>query len=70
MTDIIKNYIGLDCIIYTMNSQLTGVIKTVDGNWITVENGESVQAVNLDYVIRIREHPKNKKGMKKAIVTD
>ena len=70
MTEIVKNYIGLDCLIYTMNSQLTGVIKTVEGNWITVDNGNSVEAVNLDYVIRIREHPKNGKGKKKSIVLD
>lgn len=71
MTDIVKNYIGLECLIYTMNStQLTGVIKTVEGNWMTVEKGNSVEAINLDYVIRIREFPKTVKGKKKSIVLD
>ena len=39
MTDLVKNYIGRECPIYTMNSQLAGVIKEVDGSWITVGNG-------------------------------
>ena len=28
------------------------------------------QAINLDFVIRIREFPKNKKGKKKSVVLD
>lgn len=70
MTDLVKNYIGRECLIYTMNSQLAGVIKEVDGSWITVDNGKDLEAVNLDYVIRIREYPRNKNGKKKAIVRD
>lgn len=70
MTDLVKNYIGRECLIYTMNSQLAGVIKEVDGSWITVDNGKDLEAVNLDYVIRIREYPRNKNGKKKAIVGD
>lgn len=70
MTDIVKNYVGLECLIYTMNSQVTGVIKEVDGSWITVDNGKDLEAVNLDYVIRIREYPRNKGGKKKTFVGD
>lgn len=70
MTDLVKNYVGRECLIYTMNSQLAGVIKEVDGSWITVDNGKDLEAVNLDYVIRIREYPRNKGGKKKAIVRD
>ena len=70
MTDLVKNYIGRECLIYTINSQLAGVIKEVDGSWITVDNGKDLEAVNLDYVIRIREYPRNKNGKKKAIVGD
>ena len=29
MTDLVKNYVGRECLIYTMNSQLAGVIKEV-----------------------------------------
>lgn len=66
MSEIVNNYIGTLCLIYTMNDQLSGVIQAVNGNWITVDNGRDVEAVNLDYVIRIREHPKNKSDRKKA----
>ena len=55
-------------------------LETPDGKKITVEgtidrvdvlerNGE-LEAVNLDFVIRIREYPRNKKGKKKSVVVD
>ena len=34
-----------------------------------IKNG-TVKAINLDFVIRIREFPKNKKGKKKSVVLD
>ena len=30
----------------------------------------TLEAINLDFVIRIREYPKNKKGKKKSVVLD
>ena len=57
-----------------MNSsadQVTGTITEVDGDWITVENMTGGQEiVNLEYVTRIREYPKNKNGKKKSVVLD
>jgi len=35
-----------------------------------VEKNGTVEAINLDFVIRIREFPKNKKGKKKSVVLD
>jgi len=37
---------------------------------ILVEKNGAVEAINLDFVIRIREYPKNKKGKKKSVVLD
>ena len=34
------------------------------------EKEGKIEALNLDFVIRIREYPKNKKGKKKSIVLD
>lgn len=72
MNETAKLFIGKDCIIYTVNamSQLQGIIKEVSGNSILVEYNNSIEAINLDYVIRIREYPRNKKGKKKAIIGD
>ena len=35
-----------------------------------VEKDGKIEALNLDFVIRIREYPRNKKGKKKSIVLD
>lgn len=59
-----------ECMIYTITSQLSGVIKEVSGSAILLESGNTLEAVNLDFVVRIREHPRKKNGKKKAIVLD
>ena len=71
MQELAKQMIGKECLIYTFNgAQLSGVIKEVSGNAIMIENGENTEVVNLDFVVRIREHPKKKNGKKKSIVID
>ena len=35
-----------------------------------VEKDGKIEAINLDFVIRIREYPKNKNGKKKSVVLD
>lgn len=70
MTEMLNAYIGKDCIVYTMNSQVAGVIREINEGWILVDNGKDTDAVNLDYVVRVREYPRNKKGKRVAIVAD
>ena len=71
MTELIKRYIGCDCLIYTMNgSNLSGVITEMADGWISVDNGTGIEAVNLDYIVRIRNYPTNKQGKRKSFVTD
>ena len=72
MIELAKRFIGKDCLIYAFDSshQVTGVIKEVSNSAILIQNGDTLEAVNLDFVIRIREFPKNKKGKKKSIVID
>lgn len=67
MAGIVENYIDKECIIYTMNSQVSGFIKEVKDGWIVVDTGNDKDIINLQYVIRIREYPKNKKGKKKTV---
>ena len=45
------------------------VIKEVTDNGIVLENKNGVQVVNLDYVVKLREYPYNKKG-KRSTITD
>ena len=70
MTEMLDCYIGKECIVYTMNSQVSGVIKEIRDGWLKLDNGKDVDAVNLDYVIRVREYPRNKKGKKVSVVLD
>jgi len=46
------------------------VIKEVTDGAILVEKAGKSEVINLDFVIRIREFPKNKKGKKKSVVLD
>ena len=70
MLELTKCFIGYECIIYTFNSQLTGIIKEVTDRAILIENGGASEAVNLDFIVRIREYPKKKNGKKKSLILD
>ena len=70
--ELAKRFIDKECLIssFDSNHQFEGVIKEVSDCAILVEKNGSVEAINLDFVIRIREFPKNKKGKKKSVVLD
>lgn len=70
MLELAKRFVEKECIIYTFNSQVTGIIKEVTGGAILVENKNTIEAINLDFIVRIREYPRNKKGKKKSLVID
>ena len=72
MKELAKKFINKECLIYAFDSshQFEGVIKEVTDGAILVEKAGTTEAINLDFVIRIREFPKNKKGKKKSVVLD
>ena len=72
MKELAKRFIDKECLItaFDSNHQFEGVIKEVSDSAILVEKKEAVEAINLDFVIRIREYPRNKKGKKKSVVLD
>ena len=72
MKELAKRFIGKECLIYAFDSshQFVGVITEVTDGAILIENAGATEAVNLDFVIRIREYPRNKKGKKKSVVLD
>lgn len=70
MVELAKRFVEKECIIYTLNSQMNGVIKEVTESAILVESNSVMECVNLDFVIRIREYHRKKNGKKKAIVMD
>ena len=72
MLELAKKFIGKECLIYAFDSnhQFEGTIKEVSNNAILIEKDGNPEAINLDFVIRIREYPKNKKGKKKSVILD
>ena len=73
METLAKQFIGKEVIIYTVSDSLTniqGVVREVENGGMILEVKGELQAVNLEYVIRIREYPKNGKGKKKSVVVD
>lgn len=70
MNEIIKNFIGKECFIHTFQTQLVGTIESLEDNWISIKNANGLEIVNIDYISRIREFPRNKKGKKKFIIGD
>ncbi len=72
MKELAKRFIGKECLICALdnNHQYEGVIKEITDGAILVEKAGMSEVINLDFVIRIREFPKNKKGKKKSVILD
>ena len=62
MLKLAEQFIGKRCIFYTFNSQVYGTVKEIGENGILIEEKENLQIINPDYIVRMREYPKNKKG--------
>ena len=72
MVELAKKFIGKECLIsaFDGNHQFDGVITEVTDGAILLEKNGAIEAVNLDFVIRIREYPRKKNGKKKSVVLD
>ena len=57
MKELATRFINKECVIYSYDSshQYTGVIKEVVDGAILIEKDGKLEALNLDFVIRIRE---------------
>lgn len=70
MLKLAEQFIGKRCLFYTFNSQVAGTVKEIGENGILIEEKENLQIINPDYIVRIREYPKNKKGKYKDVIFD
>lgn len=71
MSEVFNRYIGKDCVVYLSNSSSNVMeckVTGVSDNWLTVESRDGVEIINVDYIIRIKEHPVNKNGKKKSVI--
>jgi len=72
MVELAKRFMGKECLVYAFDGshQFSGIIREVSDGALLIENNGTLEAINLDFVIRIREYPRNKKGKKKSVVLD
>ncbi len=70
MLTLAEKFIGKRCLFYTFNNQITGTVKEISKSGILIEEKGEEQIINPDYIVRIREYPKNKKGKDKSVIVD
>jgi len=70
MKELAMRFIDKECVVSSFdgNHQYEGIIKEVTDGALLLEKDGKIEAINLDFVIRIREYPRNKKGKKKTII--
>lgn len=70
MTHMIEKFIGKDCLINLgSGSTADGIVKSVADGWVELESKDgNLQAVNIDYISRIRVYPTNKNGKRKVVI--
>ena len=57
MADMLRVYIGKKCTVSTLNDSVTGTIVAIEDGWMKIDTGKDNSAVNLDYVLRVRQLP-------------
>ena len=71
MQKLAVRFIGKDVMLNTVASgTYDGVMKEVVDNAVVLEKDGKETIVNLDYVIRLREYPTNKRGKRKSLVVE
>ncbi len=70
MSHMIEKFIGKDCLINLgSGSAADGIVKSVADGWVELEGKDgNLQAVNVDYISRIRVYPTNKNGKRKVVI--
>ena len=70
MSHIIEKFIGKDCLINLGSGSVAdGIVKSVSDGWVELLGKDgNLQAVNIDYISRIREYPKTKNGKRKVVI--
>ena len=52
--EILKKYLGKNCLITTFNTGILGVISDIHENWLEVKTKKNVQLVNAEFVQSIK----------------
>ncbi|MCD7828547.1 MAG: hypothetical protein LUG85_08480 [Clostridiales bacterium] len=70
MSQILDNFIGKDCIInLCTGGTADGTVRKISEGWLEIEDKKGkIQAVNADYISKIREYPTSKSGKRKTVI--
>ncbi len=69
MSEQFKRFIGQDCLVYVLGSTpIDATVKEVGDTWIIITDTTGADSViNIEFITRIREYPKNKNGKRKLV---
>ena len=70
MVELAQRFLEKECVVDTIEHQVIGVIEEVSDGAVLLKTESGMQMLNLDFVERIREYPRDKKGKKKSVVLD
>ena len=70
VVELTKRFLGKECIITTLTTQLTGTVTEVVDGALLLQGAQGPEVINLDFIIRIREFPRKKNGKKKSVVLE
>ena len=73
MKELAQKFVGKECLVYKIasdSSATKGTIKEITVSGLLIDCDGNLQAVNLEFVTRIREWPRKKNGKKKEIILD
>lgn len=72
MIELATKFIDKECIVSSFDGAhgYVGIIKEVTDGALLLEKDGKLTAINLDFIISIREYPRKKNGKKKSVVLD
>ncbi len=66
--DMLKAYIGKECVVYVLDKYVSGTVEAVNDNWLNIKTQDGLEMINIEYIVRIKEYPLDKNGKKKWLV--
>lgn len=72
MRNFIEKFVNQDCVVYLEGGQqVLGKIAEVSENAIYLEReNKNFEVINMRYILRVRQHPLDKKGRKVSVIFD
>lgn len=74
MSEMIREFIDKEVVIYVSagsTSAVSGFIRKVEDGWVKIEkNNGQFEIISLDYISRIQDYPRNKKGKKQLVISE